>query len=125
MKSIAFLLLLFLNTAFGFGQKAVFFSSKPIHKFPKTQEGVQLKHTFEITNTGDVPLVISSYDVSCSCTKVTLPGPIQPGEVGRITVEFDTNGKYYQQDRKIILQTNSKKKIEYLRFKVFVVPNEE
>jgi hypothetical protein len=39
--------------------------------------------------------------------------------------EFDTNGKYYQQDRKIILHTNTKRKLEYLRFKVFVVPNEE
>jgi hypothetical protein len=114
-----------INSAFGFGQTAEFFVQSPVHKFPKTLEGVQLKYTYEVTNNGDIPLIISSYEVSCSCTKVTLPGPIQPGDIGYITVEFDTNGKYYQQDRKIILQTNSRKKTEYLRFKVFVIPNEE
>lgn len=114
-----------MNSAFGFGQTAEFFVQSPLHKFPKTTEGVQLKHTFEVTNNGEAPLVISTYEVSCPCTKVTLPPPIQPGDVGKIVVEFDTNGKYYQQDRKIILHTNTKRKLEYLRFKVYVIPNEE
>jgi hypothetical protein len=114
-----------MNSAFGFGQTAEFFVQSPLHKFPKTTEGVQLKHTFEVTNTGDVPLIISNYEVACSCTKVALPGPIQPGETGKITVEFDTNGKYYLQDRKIILHTNTKRRLEYLRFKVYVIPTEE
>lgn len=95
------------------------------HKFPKVKEGVQLKHTFVVTNKGTIPLIIYSYDVSCSCTKVTLPAPIAPGETGDILVEFDTNGKYYLQDRKIILQTNSRKKTESLHFKVYVIPSEE
>jgi len=122
---LAAVLIILMNSAFGFGQKAEFFVKEPMHKFPKTVEGVQLKHTFEVTNNGDVPLIISSYEVACSCTKVSLPGPIQPGDVGKIVVEFDTNGKYYLQDRKIILQTNSRKGIEYLRFKAYVIPNEE
>lgn len=122
MKGSLVLILLILNSAFGFGQKAEFFVKTPVHKFPKTAQGAQLKHAFEVINTGDLPLIISNYEVSCSCTKVTLPGPIQPGATGLITIEFDTAGKYYQQDREIILQTNSKKKTEHLRFKVFVVP---
>jgi len=123
MKYLVVLILL-INSAIGFGQ-AEFFVNEHVHKFPKTLEGVQLKYTFEVTNTGDVPLIITNYDVDCSCTKLTLPGPIQPGDIGYITLEFDTNGKYYFQDRKIVLQTNSRKKIEYLRFKVYVIPNEE
>lgn len=104
---------------------AEFFVESPLHKFPKTREGIQLKHAFVVKNTGETPLIISRYEVSCSCTKVTLPGPIAPGESGHVTVEFDTNGKYYQQDRKIILFTNTKKKTEYLRFKVYVIPADE
>lgn len=118
-------LILLMNSATGFGQSAEFFVQEPLHKFPKTLEGVQLKHTYEISSTGEIPLIITSYAVACPCTKVTLPGPIQPGEVGYITMEFDTNGKSYVQDRKIILQTNTRKKEEYLRFKVYVIPNEE
>ncbi|MDH4472623.1 MAG: DUF1573 domain-containing protein [Fluviicola sp.] len=125
MKFTVAFILLVLNSAFGFGQTAEFFCDHPVHKFPRTQEGVQLKYTFEISNTGKAPLIISDYDVACTCTKVTLPGVIKPGDVAEITVEFDTNGKYYQQDRTIILHTNSKKKTEYLRFKVFVVPTED
>jgi hypothetical protein len=125
MKLSVAVILLILNSAFGFGQTAEFFVKTPLHKFPKTTEGVQLKHTFEVTNNGEVPLIVSKYEVACSCTKVTLPGPIAPGDVGKIVVEFDTNGKYYLQDRKVILHTNTKRKLEYLRFKVYVIPNEE
>ncbi len=125
MRLVALITLVILNSAFGFGQTAEFFVDKPLHKFPKTQEGAQLKHTFTVTNKGTTPLIISSYEVACTCTKVTLPPPIPPGQTGTITVEFDTNGKYYQQDRTIILHTNTKKKVERLRFKVFVVPSKE
>lgn len=125
MRLAVIALLLMICSAAGPGQSAEFFCSAPVKKFPKTREGVQLKHTFEISNTGKAPLVISKYEVACTCTKVKLPGTIQPGDVAEITVEFDTNGKYYQQDRTIILFTNTKKQREYLRFKVFVVPSEE
>lgn len=125
MKGALALILLILNSAFGFGQKAEFFVKTPVHKFPKTAQGVLLKHDFEVVNTGDVPLVISHYEVSCSCTKVTLPGPVPPGGTATISVEFDTAGKYYQQDREIILTTNARRQTANLRFKVFVVVPKE
>lgn len=115
---------LILNSAFGFGQTAEFFCPKYNFKFPKTNEGAQITHTYVIVNPGTAPLIISGYEVSCSCTKVILPPPIPPGAEDEITVTFDTNGKYYQQDRMINLQTNTKKKIERLRFRVFVIPDE-
>lgn len=120
-----FVILLALNSAPGFGQQAEFFVEAPTHKFPKTKEGVQLKHEFIVVNKGSVPLVISGFEVACSCTKVTLPDPIPPGGTANIIIEFDTNGKYYQQDRMILLKTNTKKGTEKLRFKVFVVPKDE
>src|SRR3989338_6141876 len=69
MKFTVAFILLVLNSAFGFGQTAEFFCDHPVHKFPKTQEGVQLKYTFEISNTGKAPLIISDYDVACTCTR--------------------------------------------------------
>lgn len=114
-----------MNSAAGFCQSAEFFSESPVHKFPKTDEGVVLKHAFEIRNTGNAPLVISGFDVACHCTKVTLPPPIPPGKTDKVLIEFDTKGKYYQQDRRIILHTNTRKEMETLRFKVYVIPADE
>lgn len=116
---------LILNSALGFGQEAVFFVEDNLHKFPKTPAGPVLEHTYAIINIGTVPLIISEAKVACPCTKVTFPDTILPGATDSIHVSFDTRDKYYQQDRKIMLFTNTKKGIEELRFKVFVVPKED
>lgn len=115
-----------MNSALGFCQEAEFSIDKSVHKFEKTYEGKLLEHNFVITNTGDAPLIISDYKVSCSCTKAFLPkNPILPGASFDLRVTFDTKGKYYFQDRIIYLQTNAKKETQQLRFKVKVVPKNE
>ena len=117
--TISFLLI----TALGFCQEAVFSPKYPVAKFPKVQEGKMVNYVFEFTNTGVIPLEFYSYEVECTCTVVTLPDePIAPGQQGRIEVSFDTNGKYYFQDRIINLVTNTKRKNEKLRLKVYVEP---
>ena len=117
--TISFLLI----TALGLGQKAVFSPKNTVVKFPKVQEGKILNYIFEFTNTGQISLEFYAYEVECSCTAVTLPKvPIAPGQQGRIEVSFDTNGKYYFQDRIINLETNTKRKHEKLRIKVYVEP---
>lgn len=123
MKAVIFLFVV-MNSALVFSQ-AKFQVDKPSHKFPKANEGEQLQHAFTVSNVGNEPLIISSYDVACTCTKVILPGPIAPGGTAEVVVKFDTNGKYYLQDRKIILHTNTKTKVEYLRFKAYVIPEDE
>lgn len=93
------------------------------YKFPNIVEGEIVTHDFKFTNTGKEPLIISSFKVQCTCTKVELPSkPINPGESGKIKVTFNSDGKTYYQDRIIDLYTNTKKKTEKLRFKVFVEP---
>ena len=116
---VAFILI---NSALGFGQEAVFSVDKRLHKFPKTIEGPKVVHEYLVKNTGTSPLIITGYTVACNCTFVDLPGPIPPGGTGIVRVTFDTRGKYYQQDRSVILATNGKKEMEQLRFKIFVVP---
>lgn len=115
-----------INSAIGLAQYAEFnFINKTTHKWDKVNEGVQLQHYFVFENAGAVPLVISEALVSCNCTKVEYPQyPIAPGQKDSILVQFDTNQKYYNQNRVIQIEANTKKKQE-LRIKVFVVPKED
>lgn len=117
--------LLILNSAFCIGQKAEFSVDKGVFTFPKTKEGPVISHDYVITNTGDSPLIISDYKVSCPCTKAILPEPIPPGKSAVLHITFETKGKYYEQDRSIILSTNTKKGTEKVRFKVFIIPEDE
>ncbi len=114
-----------INSALGFTQEADFFLKESIFKFPKTKEGEVVEHIFNAINIGDLPLVIDDFAVACHCTKVEYPtDPIMPGKKFEVKIIFDTEGKYYHQDRYVFLYTNSKKKKEKLRFKIFVIPRE-
>ncbi|WP_138433267.1 DUF1573 domain-containing protein [Winogradskyella algicola] len=54
----------------------------------KGSDGVR---TFEFTNTGNAPLVISNVKSTCGCTVPKKPKePIMPGETGEIEVKYDT-----------------------------------
>lgn len=112
-----------MNSAFLFAQEAEFLVKPATYKFPDAKEGELLEYNFKVTNSGKKPLIISAYHVECSCTKAFLPKePIMPGSTVSIRVTFDTEGKSYYQDRIIYLDTNTKRKKEKLRFKVFVAP---
>ncbi|MFM7662547.1 MAG: DUF1573 domain-containing protein [Bacteroidota bacterium] len=121
-----FLVIVFiLLTAPVFTQRAVFYAPKKTIRFPKTTEGAKLKYRYIIKNTGKAPLEFYGFDTECTCTEVTLPqNPLKPNEQNFIDIVFDTNGKYFFQDRVIYLSTNTRKKREKLRFKVFVVPKD-
>jgi len=55
------------------------------------EKGADGVRTFEFTNTGDAPLIISKVNSSCGCTVPKKPdGPILPGEMGEIQVKYDT-----------------------------------
>jgi hypothetical protein len=107
------------------GQTAEFYIEEPTFKSPKVVEGTNVTHDFLFKNTGNTPLIISNYKVACSCTSISYPDTLAPNQSGIIKLTFDTNGKYYQQDRSIFLFTNTKKKQETLRFKVYVIPKDE
>jgi|TARA_B110000908_G_scaffold158995_1_gene200734 hypothetical protein len=98
-----------LNSALVFGQEAEFSIDKSVHKFPKTAEGVLLEHNyiitqlqtvefggdgvcyFEVTNTGNAPLILSNVKGSCQCTVPTWPKePIVPRRTPKIKVKYNT-----------------------------------
>lgn len=90
-------------------------------KFPKTKEGIELKHSYKLTNVGDSPLLIQKYEVACTCTKATFPKtPILPNESVDVVVTFDTKNKIGWQDRIITLYSNSKNSPTKIRFKVMI-----
>ncbi|MEL0644663.1 DUF1573 domain-containing protein [Olleya sp. Ti.3.14] len=48
--------------------------------------------TFEFTNTGNAPLIVSKVSSSCGCTVPKKPeAPVMPGQTGEIEVKYDTN----------------------------------
>jgi len=122
MKLLFTSIIFILNSALVFSQEAEFYLKEKTVKFPDTEQGETLEHTFVFTNTGSSPLIIQNYEVACKCTKLITPDkPIAPGEKGELLLTFDTKGKYEFQDRTVILTMNTKKKTEKLRFKVFVI----
>lgn len=126
MKHLVAIIIITFNSALGLSQVAEFnFLGNTTVKWDKTPEGEVLKHYFVYENTGDIPLIIEAANVACSCTKVTFPKqPISPGEKDSILVSFDTNNKFYYQNRSIELIANTKRK-EKLKLKVYVIPKEE
>jgi len=55
------------------------------------EKGANGVRTFEFTNTGDAPLIVSKVSSSCGCTVPKKPeSPIMPGKSGEIEVKYDT-----------------------------------
>lgn len=56
------------------------------------EKGADGVRTFEFTNTGDAPLIVSKVSSSCGCTVPKWSkDPIMPGDTGEIQVKYDTN----------------------------------
>jgi len=124
MKLFVFAIIIAIGTASPSKDGAVFsFVGKTMFMFADVEEGEQLLHTFKFTNTGNEALIISDYQVACSCTKAVFSkAPILPGQKSEITIRFDSKGKYGFQDRIIKVYSNANKSPIKLRIKVFVLP---
>ena len=86
----------------------------------KVKKGEVVSADYEFKNEGDQPLIISNYEVECSCTTVDFPKqPIAPGQTSKLTVKFDTKSAYDRQDRKVVIVSNSKNSAS-VRIKCFV-----
>lgn len=90
--------------------------------FGFVKQGNLVEMKYEITNTGDQPLIISDYKVECSCTSVDFPkSPILPKQKSSLTVKFDTKTVYDRQDRVVEIISNAKNSSEKIRFKGVVL----
>ena len=116
-----FVILLFL-TGFAFNASAQakikFIETKK--DLGKVKKGDLVSAEYEFKNEGDQPLIITGYEVECSCTTVDFPKqPVAPGQNGKLTVKFDTKSAYDRQDRKVEIISNAKNSAS-VRIKCFV-----
>ncbi|MDP3462434.1 MAG: DUF1573 domain-containing protein [Bacteroidales bacterium] len=64
---------------------------KDVHDYGEIPVNSDGSSTFEFTNTGNEPLILSQPRSSCGCTVPTWPRqPILPGEKEKITVTYNT-----------------------------------
>ena len=112
------------NSALSLSGGAVFDLDHKKHDFPDAKEGEVVRHVFPFTNTGDEPLIITGYEVSCNCTTLLFPkDPVMPGQSGELTLIFETGGKEGYQNRKVLVKTNTGKDTK-LSFRIFVQPKD-
>ncbi len=91
------------------------------HDFGNIEKGTKVEHTFQFTNTGKAPLVITNASSSCGCTVPTYPQneSIAPGESREMTVVFDGSGQG-QVTKTVTVTANTEKGTEQVRIKAFV-----
>ena len=93
------------------------------HDFGKMNEGDKPKTTFNFTNTGREPLLISSAVASCGCTVANWPrGPIAAGESSKIEVEFDSKKKSGEVTKTVTVTSNTIPPKQVLTIRGTVIP---
>ncbi len=95
------------------------------HNFGTIKEGEVVETIFEFTNTGGVPLIVSKIKASCGCTVPSgwSKEPIQAGETSTFSVKFDSKNKPHQQSKTIVVHSNTKKGIDYVKIQLLVTPD--
>ena len=103
-------------------------NSKPVmsfkdtlHDFGTIHEGETMEYSFEFTNTGKTPLIISNAAASCGCTIADYDrNPILPGGKGSIKVHYNSQGRSGLQEKMISVTTNTNRSTELLYIKTEV-----
>lgn len=129
MKKLGFLLTLF-ALALVFQANAqdqpagavISFKEKSID-FGDLTQGDKVSHTFQLTNTGTAPLIISNVAATCGCTVPSWPKePIAPGKSAEIQVSFNSTGKMGKQNSVVRIYSNASEPIEKVSLISNVIP---
>lgn len=93
------------------------------YDFGVVAEGEIVETVFNVTNSGEIDLVITDAKGSCGCTVPVWPkAPIKPGETGEVAVKFNTSGKPNRQMKTVTLTTNTASGREVLTLRGSVTP---
>ena len=107
MKKLFFVFAFLFVATFANAQGVIKFKNEG-HDFGKIEEGVQATHTFEFTNTGTAPVVISNAQASCGCTTPDwTKDPIMPGKTGKVTASFNSQGRPGNFSKTVTVISNS------------------
>ena len=113
----------FLLTLSGFSQPQMTIADAK-KNFGYVERGTVIKNNYEITNTGNQPLLITGVEIACSCTSVDYSKePVLPGQKTTIVVSFNTTTVYGRQDRVVLVSSNDPKGPYKLRYKGTVSRN--
>jgi hypothetical protein len=98
------------------------FSAKTFD-FGNVNQGDIVSTQFEFTNSGKADLIITEALGSCGCTVPDYPKDvIEPGEIGKIKVSFNSTAKSGLQNKTVTLTVNTKTGTEVLNIKANVIP---
>lgn len=105
-------------------QQPVITFVKTQHDFGKINEADgRVTTIFEFKNEGMQPLVLSNVRASCGCTTPKWPRePIEPGQVGQITVTYNPNGRPGRFQKTITVTSNATEATIRLYIKGEVIP---
>ena len=97
------------------GDMAIMAFDKTTHDFGEIKQGGTVAYSFNFTNTGKAPLVITEAHSSCGCTVPTYPhDPIQPGQQGTIEVSFNSKNKSGDVKKTVTIIANTKPAENYV-----------
>lgn len=97
--------------------------SEMSHDFGDIEQGEKVAYTFEFTNTGDAPVVITNVLTTCGCTASSWPRePIAPGESSKIDVSFNSTGKIGHQNKVITIMSNATNNPERVKIVTNILP---
>ncbi len=86
--------------------------------FGHVKRGEEIILSYEIQNTGNLPLILFEAEVSCSCTWVEFSKePISPGKSTLVKIHFNTKSVWGRQDRFVYIKSNDPQSEIVLRYK--------
>ena len=89
-------------------------------------QGEKVSHLFKLKNTGKGDLIILEAHASCGCTVPEwTKSPIKSGEMGEVSIIFNSDGKTGKQEKTITLRTNTEAGSEIIHFKANINPKAE
>jgi hypothetical protein len=94
MKKLIALFALILGFAFTSNAQGALKFKQEKHDFGTITEGTVATYSFEFTNTGKTPVVISNVQPSCGCTTPEWTRePVMPGKTGKVTASYNSAGR--------------------------------
>ncbi|SOE22119.1 Protein of unknown function [Spirosomataceae bacterium TFI 002] len=118
MKRILFTFVAIFAFAAAASAQGVLKFGKELHNFGELAEGPISTYTFEVTNTGTAPVVISNAMASCGCTTPEWSkDPIMPGGKSSIKVGYNTSGRVGAFTKTITVTSNAENSTVVLTIK--------
>jgi hypothetical protein len=123
MKKLFFTFVSVMFFAVAANAQGVLKFNKETHDFGKLTEGPLATYSFEVTNTGTSPVVITNAQASCGCTTPEWSkDPIMPGAKSTIKVGYNTSGRPGPFTKTITVMSNAENGTTILTIKGNVGP---